>query len=84
MCLAATEVSGSFEHIFKHHKLTVYAKVVFPTTKFSWSKHVTAVGNFIEQLGPGAFTTGILHKLFVGLRPLLVSLPNYRTVMHVQ
>jgi hypothetical protein len=37
-------------------------------------KHATAVENFMEHLGPKPFADGVLHKLLVGFRPLLVSL----------
>jgi hypothetical protein len=37
-------------------------------------KHATAVENFMEHLGPEPFADGVLYKLLVGFRPLLVSL----------
>ncbi|KAF3033416.1 hypothetical protein E8E12_001707 [Didymella heteroderae] len=57
----------------KHQALMSPAKIVFPTSKSSWMKHATAVGDFVERLGPSAFTTGVLHKLFVGFRPMLLK-----------
>lgn len=78
MCLAVTEVSGRSQvsPAPRQIRLTKRVKIVFPSSESSWLKHVAAVGDFVERLGPAAFTTGVLHRLFVGFRPLLVSIPN--------
>lgn len=36
------------------------------------STHVNAIGMLLRGYGPEAFGSGVLHRLFVGFRPLLV------------
>ncbi|KAH7072310.1 hypothetical protein BKA63DRAFT_517269 [Paraphoma chrysanthemicola] len=61
-------------------------ELVFPTSESSWMKHATAVESFIQRVGPVPFATSILHKLFVGFRPLLLinSLLNRRRTFLAQ
>ncbi|KAH7084590.1 hypothetical protein FB567DRAFT_498711 [Paraphoma chrysanthemicola] len=61
-------------------------ELVFPTSESSWMKHATAVENFFQRVGPVPCATGILHKLFVGFRPLILinSLLNRRRTFLAQ
>ncbi|CAN9124323.1 unnamed protein product [Alternaria alternata] len=46
--------------------------IVIPQARSDWATHAKGVGAMIERLGPKPFSTGILHTLFVGFRPLLL------------
>lgn len=48
-------------------------EIVSPELKSGWMIHVKAVGDMMEGLGPTSFDDGIMHTIFVGFRPLLVS-----------
>jgi hypothetical protein len=38
------------------------------------STHIKGVSQLLQTRGPEQYKTGVLHKLFVGFRPLLVRL----------
>ena len=39
------------------------------------------VGELMQQNGPHAHTSGVTYKLFIGFRPLLVSIASYRVLL---
>ncbi|KAL5398721.1 hypothetical protein PMIN02_001248 [Paraphaeosphaeria minitans] len=43
-----------------------------PTLESGWMMHMKGVGDLAERLGPDPFSSGILHTLFIGFRPLLL------------
>lgn len=45
---------------------------MIPSSAVGWIAHVRGVGEFIRAYGPELYRSGIPHKLFVGVRPLLV------------
>jgi hypothetical protein len=42
----------------------------------SWLVHVEGVSNMIQLSSPESFTSGVEHTLFIGFRPLLVSISS--------
>ncbi|KAH7009152.1 hypothetical protein B0J12DRAFT_691816 [Macrophomina phaseolina] len=57
MCLAVTDIMiPTFES----------------TLESGWMMHMRGVGDLAERLGPEPFSSGILHTLFMGFRPLLL------------
>lgn len=76
MCLSVTDVSSQvmFSHVLSDHEIN---QVVIPDLRFDWMTHAKGVGDLIERLGPKAFSTGILHTLFAGFRPLLVGFGDF-------
>jgi hypothetical protein len=54
-------------------------KLMLPTMESGWMTHMKGVGDLVDRLGPEPFNSGILHTLFIGLRPLLVSHEHYFT-----
>lgn len=47
-------------------------KIVIPGSGSGWTMHAKGVGGLMERLGPKPFNTGVLHRMFIGFRPLLV------------
>ncbi|EWY84353.1 hypothetical protein FOYG_14105 [Fusarium oxysporum NRRL 32931] len=47
-------------------------EVSSPTTPGSWLVHIDGVGELIQLSSPDLFSTGIQHKMFIGIRPLIV------------
>ncbi|EXL68133.1 hypothetical protein FOPG_15785 [Fusarium oxysporum f. sp. conglutinans race 2 54008] len=47
-------------------------EVSSPTSANSWLVHIQGVGELIRLSSPDLFGSGIQHKLFIGIRPLLV------------
>ncbi|KAH7123756.1 hypothetical protein B0J11DRAFT_529811 [Dendryphion nanum] len=70
---ALEEAQGTFqiEHITAIMCLAV-TDIMIPTGEFGWMTHVKGVGELAERLGPEPFSSGILHTLFIGFRPLLL------------
>ncbi|KAJ4991811.1 hypothetical protein SVAN01_02661, partial [Stagonosporopsis vannaccii] len=51
--------------------------MMIPELGFGWATHINGVSDWMESLGPEAFSNGILRTLFVGFRPLLVGSMAY-------
>ncbi|KAK2791436.1 hypothetical protein FQN52_004870 [Onygenales sp. PD_12] len=47
--------------------------LMFPDSDYGISAHVKGVGRLIQTNGPDQYKSGMLHKLFVGFRPLLIT-----------
>ncbi|KAH6644182.1 hypothetical protein C7974DRAFT_16112 [Boeremia exigua] len=47
--------------------------IMLPNTSSGWKTHLKGVGDWVESVGPDAFSHGILRTLFVGFRPLLTQ-----------
>jgi hypothetical protein len=47
---------------------------MFPGMGPGISTHIKGVGQLMKAHGPNHYQAGLLHKLFVGFRPLLVSM----------
>lgn len=45
---------------------------MIPNATAALDAHLNAVGAFFRACGPAACKNGILHRLFVGFRPLMV------------
>ncbi|CAN9455990.1 unnamed protein product [Alternaria sp. RS040] len=72
---ALEEAQGVFQHEHCVAILCLSAtNIVIPQARSDWATHAKGVGAMIERLGPKPFSTGILHTLFVGFRPLLTFL----------
>ncbi|CAN9482036.1 unnamed protein product [Alternaria alternata] len=70
---ALEEAQGVFQHEHCVAILCLSAtNIVIPQARSDWATHAKGVGAMIERLGPKPFSTGILHTLFVGFRPLLL------------
>ena len=51
---------------------------MMPKLEPGWMMHIKGVGDLAERLGPEPFSSGILHSMFMGFRPLLVSRERLR------
>ena len=50
---------------------------MFPGSTEGLTMHTNAIARIIEANGPERYQTGVLHRLFIGFRPLLVrKTPN--------
>lgn len=52
------------------------AELFLPTTLESWVAHLGGFAQSVQTAPPEFFASGILHKLFVGARPILVRSRN--------
>ncbi|CAG9986673.1 unnamed protein product [Clonostachys byssicola] len=50
------------------------SEALFPVAPNSWFIHLRAISEVMQSCKPEVFSAGIPHKLFTGIRPLLVSL----------
>lgn len=51
---------------------------MIPNASVALDAHLNAVGAFFRSTGPEACRTGLLHRLFVGFRRLMVhSIPTH-------
>ncbi|PGH03467.1 hypothetical protein GX51_04041 [Blastomyces parvus] len=48
-------------------------ELMLPDSAYGISAHIKGVGRLIQTTGPDQYKSGILHKLFVGFRPLLIT-----------
>lgn len=56
---------------------------MFPGPSEGLTAHTNAVGRILQAHGPERYQTGILHKLFIGFRPLLVSSTSHCLRKHL-
>ncbi|KAL4876177.1 hypothetical protein BJY04DRAFT_223262 [Aspergillus karnatakaensis] len=57
------------------------AEVMFPDSSLGLEAHFSGIEQLFQANGPQKYSSGVLHKLFVGFRPLLVlqALQNRRS-----
>ncbi|CAH0057114.1 unnamed protein product [Clonostachys solani] len=48
------------------------SEALFPVAPNSWFIHLRAISEVMQSCKPETFSTGISHKLFTGIRPLLI------------
>ncbi|KAL6819156.1 hypothetical protein V8C40DRAFT_252578 [Trichoderma camerunense] len=58
----------SFEEILAIILCLTLAEVLLGTEHNGWSAHTRGVCKLVQEKGPGAFKTGVLHQLFAGFR----------------
>src|SRR3954468_9406499 len=52
--------------------LTPFLQIIVPTSDVSFRVHAKGISDLIQLLPPDFYASGISHKLFVGIRPVLV------------
>lgn len=55
---------------------------MLPDSMSALKVHLRATGTLLQNYGPGTFTSGTLHQLFLGFRPFIVSF-NPGKVNHI-
>ncbi|KAL7914001.1 hypothetical protein GGI35DRAFT_439198 [Trichoderma velutinum] len=72
LCLLTSSLARagevSFEEILAIILCLTLAEVLLGTEHNGWSAHTRGVCKLIQEKGPDAFRTGILHQLFTGFR----------------
>ncbi|KAL6825768.1 hypothetical protein J3E69DRAFT_334991 [Trichoderma sp. SZMC 28015] len=58
----------SFEEILATILCLTLAEVLLGTEHNGWSAHTRGVSKLVQEKGPDAFKTGVLHQLFAGFR----------------
>lgn len=72
MCLALSEVCRRTTTQLDNGNANVI-QVLVPTSNDGYQSHLRGVAAMMQTRGPNAFTDGVAHLMFVGVRPLIVS-----------
>lgn len=72
-CLAMVEVSTGTVIIVEEFCNNHYYQLIFPTSTDGFYAHFTGLGVLFQFYPPELFSSDIYHTIFVGCRPILVS-----------